>query len=65
MPGAVGSVKKLPQKNPTPHLAKEPLPVGAINAKGQKKVVDANGEVRFIDMKEPRVKGPGGVPVKG
>jgi len=56
---------KLPSKNSTPHIAKEPLPVGAVNSKGQKKVVDTQGKTRFINMKEPRVKGPAGVPVKG
>ena len=39
--------------------------MGAVNAKGQKKVVDQQGKTRFIDMKQGRVKGPGGVPVKG
>lgn len=28
------------------------------------KITDANGVVRFVDMKEGRVKGPSGVPVK-
>jgi len=63
---AVGqSVKKLPTKHGTPHIAKEPIPEGGINAKGQKKVTDKDGSVRFIDMKQGRVKGPSGVPVKG
>ena len=62
----VGSVKKLPNKNPTPHLAKEPLPEGGVNAKGQKKHTDpTTGKVAMIDMKEGRVKGPRGLPVKG
>ena len=63
--GKVGSVKKLPTKNTTPHIAKEPIPEGGVNAKGQKKITDPTGSVRFINMLEGRVKGPGGVPVKG
>jgi hypothetical protein len=58
-------VKKLPTKNSTPHIAKEPIPEGGLNANGQKKITDPNGKVRFINMREPRVKGPGGIPVKG
>jgi hypothetical protein len=57
-------VKKLPTKSSTPHIAKEPLPFGGTTSKGQRKVLDPNGKTRFIDMKEGRVKGPGGVPVK-
>jgi hypothetical protein len=40
------------------------LPEKAINGKGQMKITDNNGVVRFIDMKEPRVQGPSGVPIK-
>ena len=57
-------IGKLPTSHSTPHVAKEPIPEGGVNAKGQQKVTDAQGIVRFIDRKEPRVKGPGGVPVK-
>jgi hypothetical protein len=60
-----GSIKKLPTTASTPHIAKDPIPEGGVNAKGQKKITDPNGKVRFIDMKEGRVMGPGGVPVKG
>jgi hypothetical protein len=45
-------------------VAKEPIPEHGINDKGQMKVTDNNGVVRFIDMKEGRVQGPSGVPVK-
>lgn len=63
--GGVGQpIGKLPTKHTTTHVAKEPIPVGGVNAKGQKKVQDAQGNVRFIDMKSPRVQGPAGVPVK-
>lgn len=64
--GTIGQgIGRLPSKNSTPHIAKEPLPEGAVNAKGQKKITDAAGKVRFVNMREPRVMGPGGVPVKG
>lgn len=59
----VGSVKKLPQKA-TPHIVRETMPINSINAKGQKKVMLPNGRISFIDMKQPRVKGPAGTPVK-
>jgi len=45
-------------------VAKDPIPEGGINAKGQMKVTDNKGIVRFIDMKEGRVQGPSGVPIK-
>lgn len=45
-------------------MAKEPIPEHGINAKGQQKVTDPNGRVRFIDLKQPRVLSPEGVPVK-
>ena len=58
-------IGKLSAKHTTKHVAKTPLPIGAVNAKGQKKTVDdKTGKVRFIDMKEGRVMGPSGVPVK-
>lgn len=41
-----------------------PIPEGGVNAKGQKKVTDNQGKVRFINMREGRVAGPSGVPVK-
>lgn len=55
---------KLSAKHSTPHLAKEPIPEHGINAKGQMKITDKNGIVRFIDMKQGRVMGPSGVPIK-
>jgi hypothetical protein len=64
--GAVGSVKKLPTKKPTPHLANDPLPLGAVNRRGQKKYMDpTTGKIAMIDMRTPRVLGPRGLPVKG
>lgn len=63
---AIGSPKKLPSGHPTPHIAKEPLPEGGINAKGQKKITNPEtGKISTIDMKVGRVKGPQGTPVKG
>lgn len=60
----MSSPAKLPTKNTTQHVAKDPIPENGINGKGQKKVTDNNGIVRFIDMKQGRVLGPSGVPVK-
>jgi hypothetical protein len=41
------------------------MPPGAINAKGQQKVVDPKtGKTRFIDRKQGMVQSPTGVPVK-
>jgi hypothetical protein len=38
---------------------------GAVNAKGQKKVIDPKtGKTRWIDIKEGKVLSPTGVPVK-
>jgi len=63
--GKIGQpIGKLSAKNTTKHIAKEPLPIGAVNAKGQQKVQDNNGSVRFIDRKKGMVQGPSGVPVK-
>ena len=57
-------IGKLPQKATT-HVARTPLPPGAINAKGQQKVIDPKtGETRFIDRKKGMVQSPTGVPVK-
>jgi len=57
-------VGKLSTKHTTKHIARTPIPIGGVNVKGQKKVQDAQGIVRFIDMKQGRVMGPSGVPVK-
>lgn len=55
----------MPTKNTTPHVAKDPIPEGGVNAKGQKKVIDKQtGKTRFINMKEGRVASPKGIPVK-
>jgi hypothetical protein len=58
------TIGKLPTSKTTKHVAKEPIPVGGVNAKGQKMVVDSKGTPSFIDMKKPRVMGGMGVPVK-
>jgi minimal CRISPR polymerase domain len=63
--GAIGQpIGKLPSKA-TKHVARTPLPPGAINAKGQQKVIDPKtGDVRFIDRKQGMVQSPTGVPIK-
>lgn len=55
---------KLSAKHSTKHVPRQPIPEGGVNAKGQKKVTDINGKIRFINMKEGRVQGPSGVPIK-
>jgi len=64
--GGIGQgVGKLPTSATTQHVARTPLPSGAINAQGQKKYVDPkNGKESFINMKEGRVLSPEGKPVK-
>jgi hypothetical protein len=59
------SIGKLPTSKTTKHIARTPIPVGGVNPKGQKKVMDPKtGKIRFIDMKQGRVMGASGVPVK-
>lgn len=64
--GGIGqAVGKLPTSATTQHVAREPLPPGAINAQGQMKYVDSKtGKESFINMKEGRVLSPEGKPVK-
>lgn len=64
--GSIGQgVGKLPTSATTQHVARVPLPPGAINAQGQKKYVDPKtGKESFINMKEGRVLSPDGKPVK-
>lgn len=64
--GPIGQgVGKLPTSATTQHVAREPLPPGAVNAQGQKKYVDPKtGKESFINMKEGRVLSPDGKPVK-
>jgi hypothetical protein len=63
--GSIGSVKKLPTKHSTPHIAKEPTPEGGVNPKGQKRYKDpTTGKDAYIDMKRPMIMGPRGIPVK-
>lgn len=64
--GGIGQgVGKLPTSATTQHVARVPLPPGAINAQGQKKYVDPKtGKESFINMKEGRVLSPDGKPVK-
>lgn len=64
--GTVGKpIGKLPTSATTEHVARTPLLPGAVNTQGQKKVIDPDtGKTRWIDMKEGRVQGPTGIPVK-
>jgi hypothetical protein len=64
--GTIGQpIGKLPTSATTEHVARTPLPPGAINAQGQKKYVDPEtGKESFINMKEGRVLSPTGKPVK-
>ncbi len=63
--GTIGQpIGKLPSKATT-HVARTPMPPGAVNAKGQQKVLDPKtGETRFIDRKQGMVQSPTGIPVK-
>lgn len=64
--GTIGQpLGKLPTSATTEHVARTPLLPGAVNTQGQKKVIDPDtGKTRWIDMKEGRVQGPTGIPVK-
>lgn len=64
--GAIGqSIGKLSSKHTTEHVARVPTPPGAINEKGQQKVIDPKtGETRWIDRKQGMVQSATGVPVK-
>jgi len=65
MEGSIGTpVGKLSAKHTTKHIARTPLPPGAINAKGQQKVMTSDGKTRWIDRKQPRVMSAQGIPVK-
>ena len=55
---------KLSAKHSTPHIAKEVIPEKGVNAKGQQKITDQNGRVRFIDLKQGRVLSNEGIPIK-
>lgn len=57
-------IGKLPSKA-THHVARTPMPPGAVNAKGQQKVIDPKtGKTRFIDRKQGMVQSTTGVPIK-
>lgn len=64
--GAIGQpVGKLSAKHTTAHVARVPTPPGAINEKGQQKVVDPKtGKTRWIDRKQGMVQSATGVPIK-
>jgi len=59
------AIGKLPTKQTTPHVARTPYPIGAINEKGQQKVVDPKtGRIRWIDRKKGSVLSGHGIPVR-
>jgi len=64
--GAIGQpIGKLSAKHTTEHVARTPMPPGAINAQGQQKVTDPKtGKTRWIDRKQGMVQSPTGVPIK-
>jgi hypothetical protein len=63
--GAVGqSIGKLPTSATTKHIARTVIPENGITSKGQQKITDKSGTTRFIDLKQGRVMGEAGVPVK-
>jgi hypothetical protein len=63
-PADIVPAGKLSAKHSTKHIARNPIPIGGINEKGQAKIQDKQGKIRFIDMKQGRVLSPEGVPVK-
>jgi hypothetical protein len=66
MGGMIGQpIGKLSSKHTTEHVARTPMPAGAINANGQQKVIDPKtGKTRWIDRKQGMVQSSTGVPVK-
>lgn len=63
--GVGPGVGKLPTSATTKHVPKTPVPEGGVNSKGQKRYKDpTTGKDAFIDMKQGRVMGPRGIPVK-
>ena len=64
--GAIGQpIGKLSAKHTTAHVARTPTPPGAINEKGQQKVIDPKtGKTRWIDRKQGMVQSATGVPIK-
>jgi len=64
--GTIGQpAGKLSSKHTTEHVARIPTPPGAINSKGQQKIIDpATGKTRWIDRKQGMVQSATGVPIK-
>lgn len=59
------SIGKLPASATTKHIAKKPLPEGAVNERGQMKVTNPEtGKISMIDMSQGRVLNASGKPVK-
>lgn len=60
-----GGIGKLPSKNTTAHVARTPFPPGAVNAKGQQKIIDPkSGNTRWVDRKKGSVLSASGVPIR-
>ena len=65
MGGSVGTfIGKLPGGKSTKHIPKTKLPLNSTNAKGQLRVKDNTGIIRFINLRDGRVMGPAAVPIK-
>jgi len=66
MGGSIGQpIGKLSAKHTTEHVARTPMPPGAINAQGQQKVLDLKtGKTRWIDRKQGMVQSATGIPIK-
>jgi hypothetical protein len=64
--GSIGQpAGKLSSKHTTEHVARTPTPPGAINSKGQQKIIDpVTGKTRWIDRKQGAVQSATGVPIK-
>jgi hypothetical protein len=64
--GSIGQpAGKLSSQHTTEHVARIPTPPGAINSKGQQKVIDPKtGKTRWIDRKAGMVQSATGVPIK-
>jgi hypothetical protein len=51
--GLTGIGQHLPAKQTTKHVAKQPLPEGAVNSKGFQKVRDRQtGRIKYVDRKK-------------
>lgn len=59
------AIGKLSAKHTTKHVARTPYPPGAINGKGQQKIIDpVTGKTRWVNRKQGMVQSATGVPIK-